>query len=397
MNTDDEIGALPPRDKHTGQQTYHAPKHWNPRSTKGEIEEFNDRELQQLVEHLWIAQDYLINAIATQNERMRQHEGISRAGHLHEAQLWDDVLRYEDAICESTDELSQYASNILVTANRRSLRSTDRLKSTVNNLRSLVLDSRKRTLDLEQGHSPTQDFPDTDNIRSSTSLASIQFVTTLSGMAPSQETSEVTARTYQRDDESQGALKNLLAEFERLKTKVEAIGLEVRDLRLVPAILGVPLDQEDLGAVRDRVQVLKTLYEELEYQKREFLEPAIAEGQASLEVLNAFKVSADVFQQGLERGNVGAVVIVESILKDLVREAQEARQHLDPGVLKELDKLEEEVTLNVLDVRLQVVPSGMINFARRILEDSSAPQEIRLRSQLAQEIIKLVKEYLGNS
>lgn len=205
------------------------------------------------------------------------------------------------------------------------------------------------------------------------------------------------ARTDQQDAESSGELKSLLAEFERLKTQVEAIGQEVRDLRLVPAILGAPLDEEDPGAIHDRIRVLKGLKEELEYQKMEFLTPAIAEGQASLEVLKAFEINTDVFQQGLERGNVGAVVIVESILKDLVREAQEARQHLDPGVLKELDKLEEEVTLNVLDVRLQVVPSGMINFARRILEDSSAPQEIRLRSQLAQEIIKLVKEYLGNS
>jgi len=205
------------------------------------------------------------------------------------------------------------------------------------------------------------------------------------------------ARTDQQDDESSGELKSLLAEFERLKTQVEIIGQEVRDLRLVPAILGVPLDQGDRGAVRDRVQVLKTLYEELEYQKREFLEPAIAECQASLEVLKAFKVSTDVFQQGLERGNVGAVVIVERILKDLVRETQEAKQGLDQSILKELDELEREIANNILDIRLQVVPSGMIKFARRILKDSTAPQEIRVRSQLALEIVNLVKEYLGNS
>ena len=184
MNTDDEIGALPPRDKQTGQQTYHAPKPWNPQSTAGEIDEFNNEELQQLVEHFWIALDNLKNAIATQNERMRQHEGISRTGNLDVAQLRDDVLKYEDAICESTDELSQYASNILETENRRSLRSADRLKSTVNNLRSWVLESRKRILDLEQGHSSTPDFPDTDNVRSSTSIAPVQCVTTLSGMSP---------------------------------------------------------------------------------------------------------------------------------------------------------------------------------------------------------------------
>ena len=347
MNTHGKFEEmLTGEDRRRSRQRRDAPNYWNPQTPVAELNNFSDEELNRLIDCLSYAADSLGKTIASQNESCSDV-----------ARIWGKILQTEESIRQSAEELSQYASNILDIAHVRSLRSADHLESTISDLRRWESESRNRIPEL----------------------------------------SELMAVAHERDDDQPGSVIQLLVELGRMTALVETIGQEVRDLRLVPAILGAPLDEEDPGAIRDRIRVLKGLYEELEYQKREFLTPAIAEGQASLEILKTSGMNTDAFRHGLERGNVGAVVIVERILKDLVSEAQDSGREFDQGILKELDALACEVTQKIFDVRLQVVPSGMIRFARSISEGSHSRQEIQVRSQLIQEIINLVREYLGGS
>jgi hypothetical protein len=130
-------------------------------------------------------------------------------------------------------------------------------------------------------------------------------------------------------------------------------------------------------------------------QKREFFDPARGSSVSLIEKLKEAGVETSAYEESLELGNIGTIVIVERILRKLVDDLELAREGVDPVLLADLDALESEVNQKVSDVRLRVVPRGLISFARELATNPAGPHEVRARELTVRKVIEVIREYVG--
>ena len=79
----------------------------------------------------------------------------------------------------------------------------------------------------------------------------------------------------------------------------------------------------------------------------------------------------------------------------LVEKLEKARKGVDKTLLKNLDDLEKEVNEKVVDVRLRVVPRGLIRYARELATKSSDPSEVKTHERTIESIIEVIREYVS--
>ena len=302
MNTHGSFEKMLLRNMRKSKRQKDAPIHWNPLTPVAELKGFSDEELQGLIDHLWHAVDSLINL-------KESKIGHSRNGPITDSALdvdrrfeWKKIferaLKDEHANYKSAEELSQYTSNMLEIARERSFQHADDLEQTIEAFRHWKEESKKKILDIEQQlgsdnsntqgqpstsqspvhsaqrHSPAPNISHLSVTPSPTIPPLIQPVVPHSEKEAAEELSELQARVRQPKNERQETVRQLQEELRRIKSQLETLGQEVRDLWLVPVILGLPINEEEPEALRDRIQVLNELYKELEYQKIEFLNPS---------------------------------------------------------------------------------------------------------------------------
>ena len=219
---------------------------------------------------------------------------------------------------------------------------------------------------------------------------------------------------------------------------------------LVGEILDVPsANEEEYWALKDRHEILEHLRDQLQTRKSNYFDPATKACQALISELADEGQDVDVYREVLEFANVEGVVILERILKAHRAKVAGSRDAVNPrlqelldnlesegqdvGVYREiledvnvegasilemlldvkikkiaetrdavdhelqalLDSLESEVNQKVLDVRLRIVPYGVISFARELIAGSADPHELRARERTVEELIDLVREYVS--
>jgi hypothetical protein len=79
-----------------------------------------------------------------------------------------------------------------------------------------------------------------------------------------------------------------------------------------------------------------------------------------------------------------------------VDKLEAARNGVNLDLIRELDALETEVTQKIRDVRLQIVPSGLIKFAKRLSQEAGNPQEVMTTEKTIKQIIEIIREYVGS-
>ena len=68
---------------------------------------------------------------------------------------------------------------------------------------------------------------------------------------------------------------------------------------------------------------------------------------------------------------------------------------MDKTLLKNLDDLEKEVNEKVVDVRLRVVPRGLIRFARDLASTPSDLSDVKTHERTIESIIGVIREYVS--
>ena len=90
------------------------------------------------------------------------------------------------------------------------------------------------------------------------------------------------------------------------------------------------------------------------------------------------------------------IVRGEGILRDLVEKLEAARNGVNVDLVGDMDALETEVNEKILDVRRQIVPSGLIKFAKRLSQEAGNPQEVITTEKTIKQIIGIIREYVGS-
>ena len=195
--------------------------------------------------------------------------------------------------------------------------------------------------------------------------------------------------------EARGQLPSLQGHLQ--ETQKELVDLaEGLGEQIAPTLAELPVvDPEQPWAMRDRQEVLQTLLGELQEQKRQFYDPSMSSSKAHMKTLEDAGIDTAIYKESLEFGNVGATLIVERILKDLVDKLDEARKGVNKELLKDLDGLEKEVNEKVVDVRLRVVPRGLIRYARELATKPSDPSEVKTHERTVESIIGVIREYVS--
>ena len=153
---------------------------------------------------------------------------------------------------------------------------------------------------------------------------------------------------------------------------------------------------EQAWALKERISLLHKITSQLQDLKSGFFDPAMEESQNLIETLDEANIDTEVYKSSLEIGDLGAIVIVERILRDLVDKLEAARNGVNLDLIRELDALETEVTQKIRDVRLQIVPSGLIKFAKRLSQEAGNPQEVMTTEKTIKQIIEIIREYVGS-
>ena len=79
------------------------------------------------------------------------------------------------------------------------------------------------------------------------------------------------------------------------------------------------VDENEPWALRERLNLLQGLYEEMKKQREQFFEPSLQTSKSLIRVLKETGMDTSVYEESLEVGDVGAVVIVERVLRELVQ------------------------------------------------------------------------------
>ena len=153
---------------------------------------------------------------------------------------------------------------------------------------------------------------------------------------------------------------------------------------------------EQAWALKERISLLHKITSQLQDLKSGFFDPAMEESQNLIETLDEANIDTEVYKSSLEIGDLGAIVIVERILRDQVDKLEAARNGVNLDLIRELDALETEVTQKIRDVRLQIVPSGLIKFAKRLSQEAGNPQEVMTTEKTIKQIIEIIREYVGS-
>ena len=123
--------------------------------------------------------------------------------------------------------------------------------------------------------------------------------------------------------------------------------------------------------------------------------PSRSQSQSYIEALKEANIDTETYEQILQQGNVGAIVTMEQIRSDRARQLQEAQNGVDRQLLDEINALQTEVNQKVLDVRLRVVPNGLLDFAQELASGAADPAEVKPREETVKKIIQVVRDYVS--
>ena len=156
-----------------------------------------------------------------------------------------------------------------------------------------------------------------------------------------------------------------------------------------------PKDSDQAWVLRERIEILNVMAKELETNKAEFYDPAVKSSQSAIKKLQAAKVDTTAYEGALKCGNTDAVVVIERLVATLADEAARAKKGVDKDLLKKLNELEKEVNEKVADVRLRVVPRGLIAFTKDFVKNPRDVNDLRSRETTLKAVIEVIREYIG--
>ena len=121
----------------------------------------------------------------------------------------------------------------------------------------------------------------------------------------------------QRTIEDREKVPGLAMQVHDLQSQVAEMANSIRD-RLAARVAEIPIVEEnEPWALRERLQVLEALLDEMKRQKDQFFEPSLQASRLLIQALKQIGVDTAAFEESLELGNVGAVVIIERVLREL--------------------------------------------------------------------------------
>jgi hypothetical protein len=190
-------------------------------------------------------------------------------------------------------------------------------------------------------------------------------------------------------------------QIEGLRREVDQAFAELRQVadalneRVVSVVIDTPIaGAAQPAALNERRCVTKALARELKSDKERLFDPSLEACDSLIKRLKDSGVDTSVYEESLEHGNVGAVLTVELILRSVVARLEETEAQLDPRLIGRLSELEAEVTQKVVDIRLRVVPMGLIRFCRDLMSDATGSAEVQARERTVEKIIDLVEQYV---
>ena len=123
----------------------------------------------------------------------------------------------------------------------------------------------------------------------------------------------------EKTSESGPDVQELAAQVDTAHRLVADMAAAIRDSVGTRVTETPVIDENEPWALRERLNLLERLYEEMKRQKEQFFEPSLQTSKSLIRILNETGMDTAVYEESLEVGNVGAVVIVERVLRELAQ------------------------------------------------------------------------------
>ena len=188
---------------------------------------------------------------------------------------------------------------------------------------------------------------------------------------------------------------SLKDDVDSMQTRTNQIAERMREILIVEILDNDVVNEKDPWALRERHNIATKINDLLEQWETQIFGPSVSQSQRYIETLRAANIDTETYEQVLQQGNVGAIVTLEQILSDRTRQLQEAQNGVDQRLLDEIIALQTEVNQKVLDVRLRVVPNGLLDFAQELARGAADTTEVKPREETVKKIIQVVRDYVS--
>lgn len=194
---------------------------------------------------------------------------------------------------------------------------------------------------------------------------------------------------------SEQNLESAHASLSAAEKELQEVAEALRE-QAIQTLLKTPLvDEHSTSAISERQALMRAVASELRSQQEKLVMPATEACRLLLSRLKEAGADTHLLEENLAVGDVGVVLAVERILRKMSDDLDRAQSGVNKDLMGALETLEAEVNQKVVDVRLRVVPRGLIAFARELAAEAHDPAAVKASEKAVQRIIELIRQYIG--